>query len=97
MCVNVSMYFEDSSTTEYGNIFSVTTKPTLHIHTRVIQSSHEGHSVQTVCSMLLSKGGHWVVTWRTTGGEWVTGLGDSRDVACLGVVTLTERLMAAWD
>jgi hypothetical protein len=84
------MYFEDSSTTEYGNIFSVTTKPTLHIHTRVIQ-------FRRVCSKLPSKGRHWVVTWRTTGGEWVTGLGDSRGESCLGVVTLTERLMAAWD
>jgi len=45
----------------------------------------------------LSKGRKRVVTWRTTAGGLVLGLGDSRDVACLGVVTLTERLVTAWD
>jgi hypothetical protein len=50
-----------------------------------------------VCGELLIKGRQWVVTWRTTGREWVPGLGDSLDAACLGVVTLTERMVTVWD
>jgi len=30
------------------------------------------------------------------GGGLVPGLGDSRGVACLGVVTPTEHLVTAW-
>ena len=46
-----------------------------------------------VCSS--GKGYTWVATWMTTGRESVPGLGDNRGVACLGVVTLTERLVTA--
>jgi len=34
---------------------------------------------------------------RTTDRQWVTELGDCGCVTCLGVVTLTERLLTAWD
>ena len=44
---------------------------------------------RSVCGELESKGRQWVVTWRTTAREWVPGPGDTRDVACLGVVTLS--------
>jgi hypothetical protein len=50
-----------------------------------------------VCGDLLSKGRQWVVTWRTTRQEWVSGLGDSCGVACLGMVMLSKRLVTAWD
>jgi hypothetical protein len=50
-----------------------------------------------VSGELLSKSRQWVVTWRITVREWVPGLGDSRGVACLGVVTLMEGLVTAWD
>jgi hypothetical protein len=40
-----------------------------------------------LCCELLSKGRKWVDTWRTTARGFVPGLGDSRGVACLGVVT----------
>jgi len=50
-----------------------------------------------VCGELLCKGRHWVVTWRITALGWISGMGDSRGVACLGVVKLTERLVTAWD
>jgi len=53
--------------------------------------------IRRVCGELLSKGRQWVVAWRTTVREWVPWLGDSRGVARLGVVTLTEKLVAAWD
>ena len=43
------------------------------LHMRVVEFRH-------VCGELLSKGWQWVVTWRTTGWEWVPGLGDSHDV-----------------
>jgi hypothetical protein len=46
---------------------------------------------------LMSKGRQWVVTCRITAPGWVPGPGDSRGVACLGVVKLTERLVNAWD
>jgi hypothetical protein len=49
-----------------------------------------------VCCELLSKGREWVATWRTTARGLVPGLGDSRGVAWLGVVTLTVRLVTAW-
>jgi len=49
-----------------------------------------------VCCELLSKGKVWVATWRTTAREWVPALGDSRGVACLGVVTPTEHLVNEW-
>ena len=29
--------------------------------------------------------------------EWGAGPGESRSVACLGVVTLTEKLVNTWD
>jgi hypothetical protein len=45
-----------------------------------------------VCGELLSKGRQRAVTWRITTRGSVPGLGDSRSVACLGVVTLTEQL-----
>ena len=38
-----------------------------------------------------------VVTWRSTAREWVPGPGDSRGVACLGVVTLSKRLVIGSD
>jgi hypothetical protein len=50
-----------------------------------------------VCGDLLSKGRKWVVAWRTTGLDLVPRLGNSRGVGFLGVVTLTERLVTAWD
>jgi hypothetical protein len=50
-----------------------------------------------VCGELLSKGRQWVVTCRITARGWVSGLGDSRGVACLCVVKLTEELVTAWD
>jgi hypothetical protein len=53
--------------------------------------------VRRVCGELLSKGRQWAVTWWTTGREWVARPGDTRGVACLGVVTLTKRLDTAWD
>jgi len=56
----------------------------------------EGLEFRRVCCELLSKGREWVATWRTTARGFVPGLGDSRGVACLGVVTLTERLVTAW-
>jgi len=52
--------------------------------------------MRRVCCELLSKGRKWVSTWRTTALELVPGLGDSRGVACLDVVTLTERLLTDW-
>ena len=52
--------------------------------------------LRRVCCELLSKGRELVATWRTTTREWVPGLGDSRGVAWLGVVTLKERLVTAW-
>jgi len=52
--------------------------------------------LRRVCCELLSKGRKWVATWRTTARGLVTGLGDSSGMACLGVVTLTERLVTAW-
>jgi hypothetical protein len=45
----------------------------------------------------MRNGGQWVATYRITARECVSGLGDSRGVACLGVVILTERLATAWD
>jgi len=44
-----------------------------------------------VCGELLSKGRQWVVAWRTTIRESVPGLGDSRGVACLGVVRANRK------
>jgi len=52
--------------------------------------------LRRVCCELLSKGREWVATWRTTSQGLVPGLGESSGVACLGVVTLTERLVTAW-
>ena len=52
--------------------------------------------LRRVCCELLSQGREWFATWRTTEREWVPRLGDSRGVAWLGVVTLTERLVTAW-
>jgi len=66
---------------------------TIHITTQLIWKECGPWWVvafRRVCSELLSKGRHWVVTWRTTGQEWVPGVGDSRGVACLGVVTLSK-------
>jgi hypothetical protein len=50
-----------------------------------------------VCCELMSKGRQWLVTWRITARGSVSGPGDSRGVACLGVVTLTEQMVTAWD
>ena len=43
-----------------------------------------------ICSELLSKGRQWLISRRTTGREWVLGLGDTRGLARLGVVTLPK-------
>jgi hypothetical protein len=69
---------------------SVGLSSSLITHTRVVEFKH-------VCGEHLSKGRQWVVTSRTTGREWVPGLGDSCGVACVGMVTLTEGLVTAWD
>jgi len=37
----------------------------------------------------------WVVTWSTSGRQWVPALADFRGVKCL--VTLKERLVTASD
>jgi hypothetical protein len=50
-----------------------------------------------VCGELLSKGRQWAVTWVITARGSVPRLGNSRGVACLGVVTLTEQLETVWD
>jgi hypothetical protein len=50
-----------------------------------------------VCGELLSKGRKWVVAWSITELDLVPNLGNSRGVMCLGVVTLTERLVTAWN
>ena len=46
-----------------------------------------------VCFELVSKGREWLVTWRTTAPGYVPGLGDSRFVSWLGVITLTVLLV----
>lgn len=68
------------------------------------QSGSEGWSLvrrvvkfRRVCCELLSREGQWVVTCRITARGSVPGLGEARGEACLGVVTLTEKLEAAWD
>ena len=60
----------------------------LGFHTRVTE-------FRRVCSEFLGKGRQRVVSWRTTGREWIPVLGDSRGVGCLGMVTLTERLVGS--
>jgi len=65
----------------------------------IVDSNSLGWSViefRRVCCLPLCKGREWVATWRTTARGLVPGLGDSCCVACLGVVTLTERLVTAW-
>jgi hypothetical protein len=48
-----------------------------------------------VASELLSKGREWVATWRSTARGLVPGLGDSRGVAGLSVVSVSKRLVNA--
>jgi hypothetical protein len=46
------------------------------------------------CELLskgIKRGIKWVATWRTTARGLVPGPGDTRGVACLGVVTLLEH------
>jgi hypothetical protein len=50
-----------------------------------------------ICGELQSKGRQCVVTRRTIWQEWLPGPGDSRGVACLGLVTLSKRLVTAGD
>jgi hypothetical protein len=72
----------------------------MYIQYFIMQFEHPVWGVvefKRVCGELLIKGRQLVVTWSTTGRECIPGLGDSRGVACLGVVTLTERLVTAWD
>ena len=52
--------------------------------------------IRRVCCELLGKGEQWVATWKTTARVLVPGPGDSRGVAGLSVVKLTERLVTAW-
>jgi hypothetical protein len=49
-----------------------------------------------VVSSCVREDNEWAVTCRITGRGLVPGLGDSRGVPCLGVVTLTE-LETVWD
>lgn len=64
-------------------------KINFRLHAKVVEFRRVGGELQ-------GKGRQCVVACRGTWRGWVPGLGDSRVVACQGVVTLTERLVTAW-
>ena len=87
----------------YSTCFGCLSHPSTGVHQTVAAVQLEGRQFswrvvefRRVCCELLSKGRQCAVTCRITARGSVPRLGDSRGVACLGVMTLTEQLETAW-